>query len=218
VVDQNIVCCGALKSSRAWRDSWAFSLIKGSSNRPRWFSRMATSLRLGCRRGGRGFDLDQCARRYLLAGCGKAKEATMTTASGSRPAGMLGGLVEWWRNLRAASVRLDELHNCGDDIGAIARDVGLSRSDLCTIAAKRPDAADQLKLRLEALHLDRAAVLRTDPLVVRDLERVCTVCGSKRQCKRDWVRHPDDEVWRAYCPNAHTLEALERGAAAERRD
>lgn len=132
----------------------------------------------------------------------------MTERSGGEKSGILAKSVEWWRNLRSAWANFDELRNCGVEIGAVARDVGLSRTDLCNIAAKRPDAADQLALRLEAFQLDRAALLRTDPLVVRDLERVCTVCGSKRQCTRDWLRHPDDEEWRRYCPNAHTLQAL----------
>jgi hypothetical protein len=52
-------------------------------------------------------------------------------------------------------------------------------------------------------------VLHADPMVVRDLERVCTVCGSKRRCDRDLAHHPDDPVWRTYCPNVQTLEALE---------
>jgi uncharacterized protein YjiS (DUF1127 family) len=131
----------------------------------------------------------------------------MTT--GNRGSGMFGGFAVWWRNLRAGRVGLDELQNCGDEAAHVARDVGLTRHDLYTVAAKRPDAADQLAQRVEALHIDRAAVLHADPMVVRDLERVCTVCGSKRRCDRDLARHPDDPVWRTYCPNVQTLEALE---------
>jgi uncharacterized protein YjiS (DUF1127 family) len=111
---------------------------------------------------------------------------------------MIAGLLAWWRNMRAARAQLGELQDCcAGDLGRIARDLGVTRSELHTIAAKRPDAADQLQLRLEALHLDRTAILRTEPLVMRDLERVCTVCGEKRRCTRDWVRHPDDDAWRA---------------------
>jgi hypothetical protein len=136
----------------------------------------------------------------------------MTTAIGGQRSGMFGRFAAWWGNLRAGRAGLDELQNCGDEVGHVARDVGLTRHDLYTTAAKRPDAADQLKQRLEALHMDRAALLRAEPMVVRDLERVCTVCGSKRQCERDLARHPDDPAWRTYCPNAHTLEALETDA------
>jgi len=139
---------------------------------------------------------------------------TVTTCE-SRP-GMIAGLVAWWRDVRAAWARLDELRHCAGDLGRIARDAGVTRSELYTIAAKRPDAADQLALRLGALHLDRAAILRTDPLVMRDLERVCTLCGAKHRCRRDGLRHPGSAAWRAYCPNAMTLAALEQGQAAGR--
>jgi hypothetical protein len=121
----------------------------------------------------------------------------------------------WWRNWRAARERVGELDGCGSELSRIARDVGVAPSELYTIAAKRPDSADQLKLRLEALHLDAETLRRDDPLIMRDLERVCTTCGSKRRCVRDFVRHPDDSAWREYCPNAMTLDAI-NGRTAER--
>jgi uncharacterized protein YjiS (DUF1127 family) len=124
-------------------------------------------------------------------------------------------MTAWWRNWRAARERLDELDGCGWELARIARDAGVAPSELYTIAAKRPDAADQLKLRLESLHLDHTALRREDPLVMRDLERMCSVCGSKRRCARDWVRHPDDQAWREYCPNAMTLDALASGSAED---
>ena len=118
-------------------------------------------------------------------------------------------ITAWWRNWRAARERLDELDRCGGEFARIARDVGVAPSELYIIAAKRPDAANQLTLRLEALHLDAAAIRRDDPLVMRDLERVCTTCGDKRRCVRDWVKFPNDAAWREYCPNAMTLDALD---------
>ncbi len=133
----------------------------------------------------------------------------MTIAIGGRQSGMFGRFGAWWSNLRAERAGLDELDNCGDELRHVARDLGVTRHDLYTLAAKRPDAADQLKERLAALHMDRAALLHADPRVMRDLERVCTICGSKRRCERDLARHPDDPVWRTYCPNAHTLGALD---------
>ena len=136
------------------------------------------------------------------------------TSTASNPApGAVARFVAWWRNMRAARAQLSELWNCGVDLGNIARDMGVTQSELHTIAAKRPDAADQLQLRLEALHLDRAAILHSEPRVMRDLERLCTVCGEKRRCVRDWLRHPDDQAWRTYCPNAQTLDALDRRPA-----
>ena len=121
----------------------------------------------------------------------------------------------WWRNWRAARESIGELDGCGSELARIARDVGVAPSELYTIAAKRPDSADQLKLRLEALHLDAETLRRDDPLIMRDLERVCTTCGSKRRCVRDFVRFADDTAWRAYCPNAMTLDALDDRTAGK---
>ena len=139
----------------------------------------------------------------------------MSTTSGNGSAGIVGGIARWWRNLRDTRSRLDELHGAGNDAGNIARDIGLSRADLYTIAAKRPDAANQLKRRLAMLDIDEAALSRNDPRVARDLERVCSLCGQKRQCERDLARHPDDPIWRTYCPNTHTLDALTEEAKAK---
>jgi uncharacterized protein YjiS (DUF1127 family) len=138
----------------------------------------------------------------------------MSTTSGNESAGIVGGIAKWWRNLRDARSRLGELNGCGSEAANIARDIGLSRADLYTIAAKRPDSADQLKRRLATLDIDEAALLRNDPRVARDLERVCSLCGQKRQCERDLARHPDDPVWRTYCPNTYTLDALKEEKAA----
>jgi uncharacterized protein YjiS (DUF1127 family) len=138
----------------------------------------------------------------------------MTTTSGNGSAGIVVGLARWWRSLRGARSRLGELHGCGSEAANIARDIGLSRADLYTIAAKRPDAADQLKRRLAALDIDEAALLHDDPRVARDLERVCSLCGQKRQCERDLARDPGDPIWRTYCPNTLTLDAVKEEAAA----
>ncbi|HML14343.1 MAG TPA: hypothetical protein VK456_13630 [Xanthobacteraceae bacterium] len=115
----------------------------------------------------------------------------------------------WLRTMRAARASLRELDGPGNDVERIARDLGLAPSELRDIAAKGPGGADQLEMRLEGLHLDAAALRREEPLMMRDLERVCTTCGSKRRCVRDWLRFPDDAAWRGYCPNATTLDALE---------
>jgi uncharacterized protein YjiS (DUF1127 family) len=138
----------------------------------------------------------------------------MSTTNGNRLPGTIGRLADWWHDLRAARMRLRELQQCGDNLEHIARDVGLSSSDLYAIAAKPPDAADQHKQRLAALDIDRAALLRRHPRVARDLERVCSLCGQKRRCERDLASHPNDPVWRTYCPNTQTLDALKAAAPA----
>jgi hypothetical protein len=39
---------------------------------------------------------------------------------------------------------------------------------------------------------------------MRDLQRVCTLCASKRRCASDKEKQSDVD-WQSYCPNAITL-------------
>jgi hypothetical protein len=73
-----------------------------------------------------------------------------------------------------------DLDSCGPaEMERIARDVGVSGADLSILAGKWPDAADLLYWRMNEIKLDRKEITQADPQVMRDLQRVCTVCGSK---------------------------------------
>jgi hypothetical protein len=118
-------------------------------------------------------------------------------------------LADWWRNWRNRCDAVSDLACCGaDEIERVARDVGLTSAELRTMAGKWPSAADLLRQRMAHLDLDASEVTQTQPLVMRDLQRSCTVCQSKRKCMRDLSRDPDNPVWQDYCPNAMTLTAL----------
>jgi len=105
-----------------------------------------------------------------------------------------------------------DLDRCGPaEAARIAHDLNVSRGELRVLASKWPD--DLLSRRLKQVELDAAEIVHTEPEVVRDLQRVCTVCGSKRKCNHDLANHPSDSAWVKYCPNATTLGAL----VAERR-
>jgi len=113
-------------------------------------------------------------------------------------------LRAWARNRSAL-----ELRCCGEEeVERIARDIGMSASELRKVAALGPGSADLLLRRMAALDLDRKEVSQTEPRTFQDLQRVCTMCNSKRRCKRDMARDSDDPVWQDYCPNATTLMAL----------
>lgn len=122
-------------------------------------------------------------------------------------------LARWWRNWSSPRTGWVELACCGArETERIANDVGVSPSELRALAGKWPDSADLMKRRLAALDLDLAEITRTEPQVARDMQRVCTMCESGRECEHDLSRDPSDLGWRKYCPNAMTLDAL----AAER--
>jgi hypothetical protein len=71
---------------------------------------------------------------------------------------------------------------------------------------------------LAALQLTEDAAQRAEASVIRDLQRVCTLCDEKPHCGDDIDRDPSDPEWRNYCPNVQTIEALEFERSARRLD
>jgi uncharacterized protein YjiS (DUF1127 family) len=125
----------------------------------------------------------------------------------------IGRVIQWWRNWARTRRTMADLERCGpSEVEHLAHDVGLNRQEICTLAGQWPGSADLLSQRLAGVKLDIAEIARREPQVVRDLERVCTLCASKRRCQHDLAKDPADPVWREYCPNTMTLNAL----AAER--
>ena len=90
----------------------------------------------------------------------------------------------------------------------IAHDLSLTAVELRTLARKGADSAFLLYRRMAALDLDRAEVAHAQPQVMRDLQKLCTMCGRKARCGRDFDRGADPSAWHAYCPNDDTLQAL----------
>jgi len=124
---------------------------------------------------------------------------------------------DWMRHrrlIRQCDARLAACDN--DEIARIAHDVGLSSSDLRQMAKRGPDAAQQLLDRMAALHLDANAIAKNEPAAMRDMQRLCTNCVDKKRCQRDLVLSPNSPVWHHYCPNADTLDELQREAANDR--
>jgi hypothetical protein len=133
----------------------------------------------------------------------------MFSFTGNAPASLLARLADWWRTLRQEHADLERLRAGGNGIEAVARDVGLSVSELCDVARKGRGASDLLRRRLSALGINAKRLTRAQPAVIRDLEKVCSLCGSKHRCAHDLANEPADPRWRKYCPNAQTIDALE---------
>jgi len=90
----------------------------------------------------------------------------------------------------------------------MAHDLGLPVSELRKLAEHGPEAADLLARRMAELNLDKNEVAAGVPRTLQDLQRVCTMCESHRQCARDLARDPADQAWENYCPNAAVLKML----------
>jgi hypothetical protein len=130
---------------------------------------------------------------------------------------VLAAFSEWRRKrgkMRESRQRLDQCD--AHEVARIARDVGLSSHELQDMVKRGPDAAKLLLRRMAALHLSPDVVTKSEPAVMRDLQRLCSMCASKKRCQRALASNPDDPVWRRYCPNVGTLVALQEDTAVVR--
>jgi len=117
--------------------------------------------------------------------------------------------AEWLNHRR----ELNEIRQMNrDDFERIAADLLISPTELDELVRHGAHAADELPQMLKALGIDEAALSRTEPLVLRDMERVCAMCKDKPRCHRDLAGGTAGEHYDEYCLNAHTIERL--GVAA----
>jgi hypothetical protein len=124
--------------------------------------------------------------------------------------GFVRTLARWWRERAARRSTVAALADCGPaETARIAHDVGVSgAAELRVLAGKWPNSSDLLSRRMRQIRLDAAHIVQVEPQVVRNLERVCTLCASKRRCSCDFAKERSPSSWQAYCPNTMTLKAL----------
>jgi len=101
------------------------------------------------------------------------------------------------------------------DFERIASDLRVSPGELDTLVDRGPHAADELPKLLKALGIGQADLARTEPMVLRDMERVCALCHHKRECDRDLAAGTSAGHYEGYCLNAPTIDALTPRQAVE---
>ena len=101
------------------------------------------------------------------------------------------------------------------DFERIASDLRVSPRELDTLVDRGPRAADELPKLLKALGIDQSDLARTEPMVLRDMERVCALCHHKRECDRDLAAGTSAGHYEGYCLNAPTIGALTPRQAVE---
>jgi pyrroloquinoline quinone (PQQ) biosynthesis protein C len=93
------------------------------------------------------------------------------------------------------------------------REMRMSTTDLEALVRQGPHAADELPKMLAALGVNQQDLARTEPHVLRDMERVCALCSHKRQCDRDLAAGTAAAHYTEYCGNTDTIEGLGPRAA-----
>ena len=95
------------------------------------------------------------------------------------------------------------------DFARIARDLCLSPAELDEVARQGPHASDELPRLLKSLGIDAATLSRTQPVLQRDMMRVCASCRQKVRCNHDLDAGTLSQRYEEYCPNAPAIEELD---------
>ncbi|MGA7810208.1 hypothetical protein [Bradyrhizobium sp.] len=112
---------------------------------------------------------------------------------------------DWLRHRRELS-EMRQLDRT--DFERIAGDLQVSPEELDELVRNGPHAADELPKLLQALGIDEAKLASAQPLVLRDMERVCAMCRDKARCDRDLAAGTSTEHYKGYCLNAPTIDQL----------
>jgi len=142
-------------------------------------------------------------------------ELSMSTAS--RPYPIVQDLIDSfasWLKHRREMAEMRQLDR--SDFDRIANDLRIAPDDLEELVRNGKHAADELPKMLEQLGISAEELGRAQPLLLRDMERVCALCHHKAQCDRDLADGAAAENHYGYCGNASTLESLDRTRVASR--
>lgn len=121
-----------------------------------------------------------------------------------------GAISQLWRNFRRNRSPSSDLSCCAkNEVERIAKDLGMSAVELRALASRNSHFTDLLARRLAALGLDTKEIIEAEPGTLQDLQRLCTMCDSHKQCRKDLDRDPTSEDWEEYCPNVGTLKMLD---------
>jgi hypothetical protein len=102
--------------------------------------------------------------------------------------------------------------NSGDFV-RIARDLCVSPAELDAVVRQGPHASDELPRLLKSLGIDEASLSRTQPVLQRDMVRVCASCRQKARCNYDLDEGTSAQHYEEYCPNALAIEELDQKAS-----
>ena len=111
-----------------------------------------------------------------------------------------------WRRRRRDILEMRELD--GRVVAKIARELNIQPTDLDMLVRQGPHAADELSDLLTLLGINSDLLAKTEPLVLRDMARVCTSCQQKHRCNRDLAAGTSAQHYAEYCLSASTIDDL----------
>ena len=120
---------------------------------------------------------------------------------------LISTFADWLKHRR----ELNEIRQMDrTDFDRIAEDLRVSPTDLDALVRHGSHAADELPVMLKALGIDEHKLARTEPMLLRDMERVCALCRDKAKCDRDLIAGTAAAHYEDYCLNAPTIDQLDK--------
>lgn len=111
-----------------------------------------------------------------------------------------------WRKRRRDIREMREFN--GSELARVASELNVTTTDLDTLVHQGPHAADELPALLTLLGVDKEALAEKQPLMLRDMTRVCASCQHKHRCDRDLVSGTSAQHFEDYCLNAPAIDEL----------
>jgi transcriptional regulator with XRE-family HTH domain len=114
---------------------------------------------------------------------------------------------DWLKQRR----ELNELMEYSADPGElerVARELNVTPVDLETLVRQGSKGTNELPYMLAALGIDETALSRAEPALLRDMERVCSYCTHKRQCRQEVAAGTAATNYVEYCENSDTIDIL----------
>jgi transcriptional regulator with XRE-family HTH domain len=114
---------------------------------------------------------------------------------------------DWLKQRR----ELNELMEYSADPGEferVARELNVTPVDLEMLVRRGSKGANELPYMLTALGIDETALSRAEPALLRDMERVCSYCTHKRQCRQEVAAGTAATNYVEYCENSDTIDIL----------
>lgn len=94
------------------------------------------------------------------------------------------------------------------ELGHMAEDLGVTRADMLAMAEHGRDNTALMEGMMQAHGLEPAAIREGFPVLLRDMQRVCTQCRDAKRCRRELAAGTASEHARGFCPNHATLADL----------
>ncbi len=112
-----------------------------------------------------------------------------------------------WLNHRQEIREMRDMNS--GEFARIARDLCVSPAELDAVVRQGPHASDELPRLLKTLCIDEATLSRTQPVLQRDMVRVCAACQQKALCNHDLDAGTLAQRYEEYCPNAPAIDELD---------